>query len=190
MRKGKATYDDLLALPDNVVGEIVDGELYVSPRPALPHAAAASALGVGLGPLHGPPGGGNFGGPGGWWILVEPELHFGEDIVIPDLAGWRRERMPTLPNLPALELPPDWVCEVASPSTERLDRAKKMAVYARVGVPHLWIVSPLARLLEVYRLQAPDWVRVAAHAEDERARIAPFDAIELELARWWEGVET
>jgi Uma2 family endonuclease len=127
----RATYDDLLALPEHVVGELIDGELIVSPRPALPHALASSAIGGELhGPFNRPPG----GGTGGWWILDEPELHFGADVLVPDLAGWRRERMPTLPNLPALELPPDWVCEVISPSTARLDRTRTMRPYARVEV--------------------------------------------------------
>src|SRR5438876_12320875 len=137
--KRHASYDDLCRLPEHLVGEIIDGELIVTPRPALPHAAASSALGAELwGPFNRPPGS---GGPGGWWILDEPELHFGQDVLVPDLAGWRRERLPKLGRGVGIELPPDWVCEVVSPSTARIDRTRKMAIYAKVGVPHLWIVD-------------------------------------------------
>jgi Uma2 family endonuclease len=183
--KRRATYDDLLKLPDNLVGEIIDGDLFASPRPASPHARASSVMGGELfGPFDRPPGSG--GGPGGWWMLFEPELHFGADVLVPDLAGWRRERMPRLPNVPAFELPPDWVCEVVSPSTERIDRARKMAVYARVKVPHLWLVNPLAQTLEIYDLgDAGAWTLKGTHAGAERVRAAPFDAIELDLSRWW-----
>jgi Uma2 family endonuclease len=184
--KRRATYDDLAKLPEHVVGEIIDGELIATPRPASPHAAAASAIGMDIGgAFHGPPG----RGPGGWWILFEPELHFGQDVLVPDLAGWRHERMPRIPNVPAFELPPDWVCEVVSPSTERVDRARKMGIYARVQVPHLWLVNPLVRTLEVYRLDGSTWSLVATHSGDERVRAVPFDALELELARWWLELE-
>jgi Uma2 family endonuclease len=181
--KRRATYDDLLKLPDHVVGEIIEGELIATPRPALPHAAAASAIGMDIGgAFHGPPSG---RGPGGWWILFEPELHFGQEVVVPDLAGWRHERMPRIPNAPSVELPPDWVCEVVSPSTERVDRARKMAIYARVKVPHAWLVNPLAQTLEVYGLDGERWSLLATHAGNERVRVVPFEAIELDLARWW-----
>src|SRR5262245_30527601 len=125
-KKG-ASYEDLAALPENVVGEILDGELYVQPRPAAAHAGSASGLGV----LLGAPFRYGRDGPGGWMILDEPELHLGSDVVVPDLAAWRRERMPELPHVPAIELAPDWVCEVLSPSTVKIDRAKKLAIYAR-----------------------------------------------------------
>src|SRR3989442_11524607 len=126
----RATYADLLEVPEHLVAEIIDGELITSPRPALPHALAASAMAADIGgPFGRPPGGRDV--PGGWWILVEPELHLGGDVLVPDLAGWRRERVPTVPNAPAFELAPDWVCEVISPSTPRLDRARKRSVYAR-----------------------------------------------------------
>src|SRR5260370_28207090 len=146
--KRRATYDDVLQVPPHRVAEIVDGDLHVSPRPASRRALAASALGSGLGP----PFHHARGGPGGWWILFEPELHFGEDVLVPDLAGWRRERMPEFPDTAAFTLAPDWARKVVSPSTERLDRAKKLPVYARENVPSLWLVNPAALTLEVYRL--------------------------------------
>jgi hypothetical protein len=176
-----ASYDQILALPEHVVGEIVDGELHVSPRPASPHAFTNSGLSY---ELTGPFQRGR-GGPGGWWFLTEPELHFGRQVVVPDLAGWRRERMPRIPDVPYFELAPDWVCEVASPSTAKLDRTKKTRVYARAGVRHLWIVDPVARTLEVFRLVDGRWTLVAAHADEETVRVEPFDAIELSLAGWW-----
>lgn len=182
--KRRATYDDLVKLPDHLVGELIDGELIASPRPASPHARATSAIGGQLfGPFDGPPGGGSAGGPGGWWIVDEPELHFGEDVLVPDLAGWRRERMPRMPNVPAFDLPPDWV--VFSPSTERLDRARKMSIYARVKVAHLWLVNPLLQTLEVYALDGEGWRLLVTHAGSERVRARPFEAQELELSRWW-----
>lgn len=177
----RATYDDLRQVPDHRVAEIVDGDLHVSPRPASRHALAASVLGSDLGqPFHH-----GRGGPGGWWILDEPELHLGEDVLVPDLAGWRRERMPEFPDTAAFTLAPDWVCEVVSPGTERLDRAKKMPVYARENVSRLWLLSPLARTLEVYRLTESRWLLLATHAGAARVRAEPFEAVELDLALLW-----
>jgi Uma2 family endonuclease len=176
-----ASYDQILALPEHLVGEIVDDVLYVSPRPASPHAFTSMGIG---GDLFAPFQRGR-GGPGGWWLLVEPELHFGRQVVVPDVAGWRIERMPTVPVTPYFELAPDWVCEVASPATAKLDRTKKMHVYAEAGVGHLWIIDPLLRTLEVYRLSDRKWSLIATHSDDDKARIEPFDAIELELAGWW-----
>lgn len=168
-------------MPSHLVAEIVGGDLHTSPRPAFRHAAASSALGGELwSPFHQ-----GRGGPGGWWILFEPELHLGDDVVVPDLAGWRRERMPELPDVAASSLAPDWVCEVVSPGTERLDRAKKMPAYAREGVAHLWLVNPSARTREVYRLVEGRWLPLATHEGTARVRAEPFDAVELELAPLW-----
>ena len=129
----RATYADLLEVPEHLVAEIIDGELLTSPRPASPHALAASAIGSALfDRFNGPPGGADR--PGGWWILFEPELHLGEDVLVPDHAGWRRERMPALPDVVGFTLAPDWVCEVISPSTARIDRGRKLRVYAREQV--------------------------------------------------------
>ena len=140
----RATYQDVLDAPPDKVAEVVDGTLYIFDRPAFLHTLAGSALGNAIGPPfhHGR------GGPGGWWILDEPQLHLGEDIVVPDMAGWRRERMPVYPDTAYTTLAPDWVCEVLSPSTRKLDLGGKSAVYARAGVGYLWFVDPIARSLE------------------------------------------
>jgi Uma2 family endonuclease len=176
-----ATYEDLLALPDHVVGEIVDGDLFVSPRPAPRHAHAASVLGSEIGP----PYHGGRGGPGGWWILFEPELHFERDVLVPDLAGWRRSRMTTLPDDAYFTLAPDWVCEVLSPRTARLDRLKKLGVYSREQVQHAWLIDPLDQTLEVLRLHQSRWTIVGVHGGGDSVRAEPFDGIELELSRLW-----
>ena len=176
-----ATYEDLLAVPDHLVAEILDGELHTSPRPAPRHAVARSGLG---GDLMGPFDRGR-GGPGGWWILAEPELHLGPDVLVPDLAGWRRTRMPSIPDTAFFAVAPDWVCETLSPSTERIDRGKKLAIYARESVSHVWLVNPIAETLEAYRLEQGRWLLLETCAGDVNARIVPFDAIELELWRLW-----
>jgi len=176
-----ATYADLLKVPEHKVAEIVDGELVVSPRPASPHAFASSGFG---GSLFNPFQRGS-GGPGGWWILDEPELHLGPDVLVPDLAGWRQERMPKVSNVAAFALAPNWVCEVVSPSSVRHDRIRKMRVYAREKVAHAWLLDPLARTLEGFRLQGDQWLEVGGFAGDERVRAEPFEAVELELAGLW-----
>ena len=184
LAKRYATYEDLEAVPDTKVAELIEGDLYVSPRPASPHARTASSLGSSLhGAFDGPPGGADR--PGGWWILFEPELHFGKNVLVPDLAGWRHERMPRIPNVAAFTLAPDWVCEVVSPSTGVLDRGRKMTVYAREGVAHLWIIDPITRTLEVYRLEDGRWIVAATHGGDDSVRAEPFDAVTLEPSRWW-----
>jgi Uma2 family endonuclease len=178
----RATYQDLLKVPEHLVAEIVDGELIASPRPALPHALASTVLGSDLlGRFH--RGGG--GGPGGWWILAEPELHLGDDIVVPDLAGWRRERMPRIPDAAYTDLAPDWVCEIVSPATARLDRVGKANIYAREKVAYLWLIDPRAQTLEAFRLEGGQLLRVAAHGGAGRVRVPPFDAVELDMQPWW-----
>lgn len=180
----RATYEDLVSLPDHVVGEILDGELVVSPRPASPHAFASSVLGSDLiGGFQRPPA--DSGEAGGWWFLDEPELHLDDDVLVPDIAAWRHTRMPRVPHTAYFVLPPDWICEVVSPSTGGIDRGRKMAIYARAGVEHLWLLDPLARTVEVYRLEKGRWVVLRTVAGDTRARIEPFDALELTLSRWW-----
>ena len=199
-REREATYADVLAAPEHVVAEIVDGELLLSARPAPPHANAAYGLAALLAPYRfGSMREGDPGGPGGWWLLFEPELHVLRrpddrptgrsgrtfEVLVPDLAGWRRERLPRLPEEAAFTLAPDWICEVVSPSTAGLDRIRKLAVYAREGVRHAWILDPLARSLEVYRLEGPSWVRVGGFLGNETARAEPFDAVPLDLSLLW-----
>jgi Uma2 family endonuclease len=161
-----------------VVAEIVDGELVLSPRPASRDSAAASALSEELGP----PFKRGRGGPGGWLILYEPELHLGGNVLVPDLAGWRRERMALLPDAPFLTMAPDWICEVLSPGSARFDRKKKMPLYGQEGVRNAWLVDPGERTLEVYRLIDARWSLLATYSDDERVRAEPFDAIELDLS--------
>src|SRR5437660_8135108 len=176
-QRRSATYDDLLKVPDHLVAEILDGDLYTSPRPSPRHALASSALG---GALHGPYDGGR-GGPGGWRILDEPELHLGGDVVVPDLAGWRRERLPRLPEEAYFSVAPDWICEVVSPSTVALDRVKKRAVYARERVQHAWLVDPNAQTVEALRLENARWTITSTCAGRDVVRLAPFEALELDL---------
>jgi Uma2 family endonuclease len=179
--KSRATYEDLLAVPKHLVAEIINGTLVTMPRPASLHARAASSLG---GELYGPFDRGK-GGPGGWVILDEPELHLHGDVLVPDLAGWRRERMPELPDATAFELAPDWICEVLSPSTAATDRAEKLPIYAREHVGHVWLVDPIAKTLEACHLESGRWVLLGTWRDDAKVRVAPFDAFELELAGLW-----
>jgi Uma2 family endonuclease len=176
-----ATKADLLRVPEGQIGEILAGELVTQPRPGATHARTASRLGMDVG---GPFDRGR-GGPGGWIILDEPELHLGPDVLVPDLAGWRRERMPELPNTAAFDIAPDWVCEVLSPATEGRDRVAKMRIYGRELVSYAWLVDPIEQVLEVYRQEAA-WLRVQSGSGNETLRAEPFDAIELELAALWE----
>jgi Uma2 family endonuclease len=177
-----ATYADLEAVPAHQVAELLFGVVHVHPRPAPPHALAASALG---GELDGPFRRGR-GGPGGWILLDEPELHLHEDVLVPDIAGWRRARMPEVPfDRAFFVLSPDWACEVLSPATAATDRDDKLVIYAREGVAHVWLVDPLLKTLEVLRLDGTTYRIVAVHRDDARPRAEPFDAIELELASLW-----
>jgi Uma2 family endonuclease len=177
-----ATYDDLVALPAHLVGELLGGVLYASPRPAPRHAAATSALGEELGP----PFKRAQGGPGGWWILDEPELHLGADVVVPDLGSWRRDRMPEMPvDLAYFVLAPDWVAEVQSPSTAALDRGPKLALYAREHVAHVWLIEPVAQTVEVLRLDGETYRIVLVASGSDRVRAEPFDAIEIDLSILW-----
>jgi Uma2 family endonuclease len=186
--KRRASYEDVLRAPSNKVAEILDGELILSPRPAGPHAAAASALSEELGP----PFKRGRGGPGGWIILYEPELHLDGNVAVPDLAGWRRETMAAIPNRAQFTVRPDWVCEVLSPSTERYDRADKIPLYARAGTRHAWLVNPLQHTLEVVRLssdQPGHWLTVGLFRDEAKVRAEPFEAFELDLAVLWQDVQ-
>ncbi len=174
------------ATPETLVAEILDGELYTMPRPRPRHARAATRLVRGLGPFDDDPG-----KPGGWVLLLEPELHLGPkpDKLVPDLAGWRRERLPRSvfdDEAPAaVAIAPDWACEVISDRTERIDRGKKMRIYRRENVRHVWLLNPTLETLEVYRLDAGNWTLVETLEGDATVRAEPFEAIELPLSTIW-----
>jgi Uma2 family endonuclease len=176
-----ATYEDLFDLPENLVGEIINGSLHTQPRPAPRHAKAASSLDRKLGV----PFDEDNQGPNGWWILLEPEVHLGTDIVVPDIAGWRRERLPHLPDTAYFELAPDWVCEILSPSTVRKDRAIKMPLYAQQGVQHIWLVDPLQRTLEVFENTSGKWLLLKVLENDNAVSLPPFETISFSLASLW-----
>jgi Uma2 family endonuclease len=177
-----ATYADLFNLPPHHTGQIVNGVLHAHPRPVLAHAAVATGLGEELGP----PFRRGRGGPGGWVILYEPELHLGVDIVVPDLAGWRREVITEGALSGAFAtLAPNWVCEVLSPSTARLDRGEKLEVYLRERVAHVWLVDPELHTLEILRLDGPSFRLAGTFAGDLAVRAEPFDAVEINLAALW-----
>jgi Uma2 family endonuclease len=176
-------YAQLEALPENLTGEIISGRLYVQPRPTTPHTLAGSGLEIDIGSAYHR----GRGGPGGWWILVEPEVHFIRDteVLVPDLAGWRRQRMPRLPRDQRIEVVPDWVCEILSPSTAKTDRVVKMPVYARYGVPYLWLVDPFAHTLEAFALREGHWTVIGLFQERDRVTVEPFVEIALELDGMW-----
>ena len=184
-----ATYDDVLTAPEHKVAEIIEGELVLSPRPAGPHAVAESRL---FGEINGPFALGR-GGSGGWIILMEPELHLGSDVLVPDVAGWRRDTMNAVAMKPAyFTTRPDWVCEVLSPSTERIDRGAKIALYAAAGVGLAWLVNPLQHTFEVLRLSAEtpgQWTSLAVFSGDASIRATPFELFDLELGILWKDVE-
>lgn len=181
MAERRATYEDLVGVPSHLVAELIDGQLITSPRPAPPQARVASCL---CGELHGPFDRGR-GGPGGWIILYEPELHLNGDVLVPDLGGWLRARMPALPQTSAFELAPDWVCEVLSPSTAAADRTSEIPVYAREGVGHVWLVDPLAQTLEVLRLDAGSYRIVGAWNGNAVVHAEPFEVLGLTLGELW-----
>lgn len=173
----RATYADLEAVPEHLVAEIIDGALETHPRPRPAHVTTSLRLG---GELDMPFGRGR-GGPGGWVFAAEPELHLGADIVVPDLAGWRRDRLPQLPETAYFEVSPDWVCEILSPSTARLDRGSKRRLYAAAGVEHLWLLDPEQRVLEVFSLMGRRWLLFTTVGPGEPVQAPPFDAIAFPL---------
>jgi len=179
--KRRAVYEDLYSIPENMTGEIIDGELVVTPRPSRKHVYSASSLGIEVGASY------QFGrgGPGGWIILVEPEIGLGEHTLVPDLAGWREERYPDEEPHNWISVPPDWVCEILSPGTRRRDRMKKMPIYAQYEVPHLWLIDPIDKTLEVFRLKEGEWVVAGLHEGDAKVRAVPFIEIEISLSNLW-----
>lgn len=176
-----ATYADIEALPPQIVGEIAFGALHTIPRPTPRHGQAAFELAA---EIHGPFRRG-VGGPGGWIFQPELELHLGPHILVPDIAGWRRERMPRLPDTAFFETPPDWLCEVLSPSTRTFDRTDKLAIYATFGVDYCWLVDPDARTLEVLALTQGKWLIAATFKDDEKVTAPPFEAHSFDLNVLW-----
>ncbi|MGA2402755.1 MAG: Uma2 family endonuclease [Syntrophobacteraceae bacterium] len=179
--KKRATYQDLYSVPENMIGEIIDGELIVTPRPARKHAFTATALDHQVGP----PYQRGRGGPGGWIFIVEPEVGFGENTMVPDLAGWKAERFPWEEDHNWIGVVPDWVCEILSPGTFRLDRTSKMTTYAKYEVGHAWLIDPIAAILEVYRLESGRWSLLGAFGGEEKVCVEPFQEIEIDLGDLW-----
>lgn len=177
----EATYADIEALPDNMVGEIIFGVLHAHPRPAPRHGVAAGELQAELAL----PFGRGRGGPGGWIFIVEPELHLGPHVVVPDIGGWRRERLTPFPETAFIETSPDWLCEVLSPSTQQIDRTDKLAVYASYGVSYCWYVDPIARTLEVLALTGGKWLLAATFKDDDPVCAPPFEAHTFALDVLW-----
>ena len=179
--KKPARYSDILALPENLVGEIVDGELIVHPRPTGEHSQVQAELGSDLVFAFNR----GRGGPGGWWIRPEIELHLGRDILVPDLSGWRRTVMPDAPRGPFITVAPQWICEVLSPRTALIDRGRKLRKYARHGVDHAWLIDTTSKTVEVLRREAQKWVIVDVFGGDAKVRAEPFDAVESDLSVLW-----
>jgi hypothetical protein len=180
-RPRPATYADIEALPPHVVGEIVFGVLHAHPRPAPRHAVATSAINTKVAEPFQFGG----GGPGGWIFMNEPELHLGEHVVVPDIAGWKRERLTPFPDTAYIETPPDWLCEVLSPSTNKLDRTDKLSIYAEFGVGHCWYVDPIARTLEVFALVGDKWQLAATFKDADPVTAPPFEVHTFPLDVLW-----
>lgn len=179
----KAVYDDLYNLPENVTGEIIEGELYAFPRPHYRHGNTLSVLGSELIP---PYRFGRGGGPGGWVIIIEPEIMLGENLLVPDITGWKQERLSTKPEENWISVVPDWIGEVLSPSTFLHDRTRKMDIYAHHGIPYLWFIDPIAKILETYKLQNGKWLVMKNYAANDKVRVEPFQEIEIDLSHlWW-----
>ncbi len=176
-----ATYQDVLNAPSHLVAEVLAGTLYTHPKPAPRHARASSVIGAKVGS----PFDYDDDGPGGWWVLDEPELHLHADIVVPDVAGWRRETMPSYPASADFDPPPDWACEVLSPSTRRIDPSEKRTIYAREGVSHLWFIDPDAKTLEAFELRSGHWVLLTTLSDDALVSLPPFDVITFPLSTLW-----
>jgi Uma2 family endonuclease len=180
-KKNKTSYEKWLELPSHFVGEIIMNDLHVSPRPSPIHARASTKLSS---QLDGPFDSGK-NGPGGWIILFEPEIHIESDIFVPDIAGWRRERLPQVPHEAYFTLICDWACEVLSPSTAILDRTRKMPLYAQYGLKHFWLVDPSTQTLEVYENDRSKWRLLDTFAENDKIKAPPFEVIEIDLSLLW-----
>jgi Uma2 family endonuclease len=178
----RATYEDLYNIPDNMTGEIISGRLIVTPRPSRRHGYAASSLSS---LLIAPFQFGESGGPGDWILLIEPEIALDQNILAPDIAGWKRRRFPVEEDHNWISAVPDWVCELLSPSTAKTDKTAKMPLYARSAVGCLWLVDPIARTLDVFRLMENNWVVAGLYEGNDKVRAEPFQAVEIDLGLLW-----
>jgi hypothetical protein len=176
-----ATYADIEALPPHVTGEILFGALHTQPRPANPHVGGSSSIGM----MIGPPYQYGRGGPGGWYIVDEPELHLGPHVVVPDLAGWKVDRVRGKTKQKFFDVPPDWVCEVLSESTMKIDRLDKARIYALYGVTHMWHLDPVAKILKVFQLQNENWLRINIFAAEDNVVAPPFEDANFKLGDLW-----
>jgi Uma2 family endonuclease len=177
-----ARYEDLYNIPENMTGEIINGEIIVTPKPAPRHARAAVALGSKIPPRY---DFGEGGGPGGWIILSEVEILFGEDLLVPDWSGWKKERFPGWPRDNWFSTAPDWVCEILSPATAANDKIRKMDIYARFEVRYCWLVDFRDRTLEIFTLWSGTWARIGGFVGNDRVRAEPFMEVELDLGSFW-----
>ncbi len=184
--KRNATYADIEALPEHVIGEILYGTLVTQPSPSMPHGAAQSAL---SGELSRPFQKGK-GGPGGWVFVTVPELHISGHVLVPDIGGWKRERMPAVPKTAHVNIAPDWICEILSESTEKYDRGLKRDIYREIGVQHLWLLDPGFKYLECFQCVANKWLLDGTYSGGEPVRVPPFDAIEISLNELWPSEES
>jgi Uma2 family endonuclease len=177
------TLADLDALPPGIVGEIIEGVLYTMTKPRMRHQRTTTRIGAGVSD----PFDMGRAGPGGWWIVTEPGIELPNDTkeISPDVAGWRRERMPEMPVDEPIRVVPDWVCEILSPTTRRHDMLRKQPYYAKIRVPFMWLVDIEARVLTAHRLDGDTWRTIATYSDESEARIAPFDAVPLNVASWW-----
>lgn len=184
-------YQQLRGLPSHQNGEILNGTLRVSPRPAIPHAVAATEIAGDL-RVHFRRKKDDDGPPTGWWILAEPEIHLFTPgfthVLSPDIAGWKREHMPVIPRAAFISQVPDWVCEILSPATASYDRRAKARIYHQAGVTWRWLVDPNAQTIEAYRREGDFWVLLGTWGEDEKAFIEPFENFELDISQWWDGL--
>lgn len=179
----KANYNDLYKIPESMIGEIIDGELFAIPRPSPQHSNVVFEL---CGELWGPYKRGKDGSTGGWIFLIEPEIQFGEDILVPELAGWEKDKLSKPPEENFISVSPDWICEVLSYRTMRIDRIKKMPIYAKFHVSFLWLIDPLTKILEVFKLESNKWVLSCTAIEDDKFKAEPFEHIEINLKNlWW-----
>lgn len=176
-------YELLEALPEGLTGEILNGQLHTQPRPSWAHGRASDRLNRSIGRSFDDA----LDGPGGWWIVAEPEVHFVRDraVAVPDLAGWRRQRMPNPPEGHRVEVVPDWICEIMSPSTASKDREIKMPLYAHYGVQYAWLVDPKARTLEAYQLEGGAWREIGRFTGADQVAVPPFEALTLDLSGLW-----